>query len=59
MLVKTNVEEELYAHWTGNPQNVYFDANGGNTSTEVKEVYYGRNYGSLPNPSRTGYTFDG
>jgi uncharacterized repeat protein (TIGR02543 family) len=58
-IVKTNVEEELYAHWTGNPQNVYFDTNGGNTSTEVKEVYYGRNYGSLPNPSRTGYTFDG
>jgi uncharacterized repeat protein (TIGR02543 family) len=59
MVVKTNVEEELYAHWTGNLQNVYFDANGGNTSAEVKEVYYGRNYGSLPNPSRTGYTFDG
>ncbi len=58
-VVKTNAEEVLYAHWTGNPQNVYFDANGGNTSTEVKEVYYGRNYGSLPNPSRTGYTFDG
>ena len=57
--VKTNVEEVLYAHWTGNPQNVYFNANGGNTTTEIKEVYYGRNYGSMPIPSRTGYTFDG
>ena len=58
-LVKTNVEEVLYAHWTGNPQTVYFNANGGNSSTESKEVYYGRNYGTLPTPSRTGYVFDG
>ena len=58
-VVKTNAEEVLYAHWTGNTQTIYFDANGGTTPTTIKEVYYGRNYGTLPNPSRTGYTFDG
>lgn len=58
-VVKANSEEILYAHWTGNVQTVFLEANGGSLTTTQKEVYYGRDYGNLPSPSRTGYTFEG
>ena len=38
---------------------VYFDANGGSVSTSSKTVTYGETYGTLPTPTRTGYTFSG
>ncbi len=49
----------LYAHWNIIPITVYFNANGGNVSTSSKTVYYGSTYGTLPTPTRTGYTFTG
>ena len=37
-----------------------YDVNGGNAlSATSKTVNYGSTYGTLPTPSRTGYTFDG
>ena len=57
--VNLSSDETLYAHWTGVTQTVYFNTNGGSSSTSEKTVYYGRNYGSLPTPLRTGYTFEG
>ena len=44
--------------------NVYqsqitFDANGGTVSTTQKQVTYGKAYGILPVPKRTGYSFLG
>ena len=38
---------------------VTFNANGGSVSPSSKTVTYGSTYGTLPTPTRTGYTFDG
>ncbi len=38
---------------------VTFDPNGGTVSTTSKEVTIGQKYGSLPTPTREGYTFKG
>lgn len=38
---------------------VTFDANGGTVNMPTKEVAYGSKYGSLPIPTREGYTFLG
>lgn len=38
---------------------VTYDANGGSTGTSSQMVTYGAAYGTLPTPTRTGYTFQG
>ena len=38
---------------------VSFNANGGSCSTSSKTVTYGNAYGTLPTPTRSGYTFNG
>lgn len=38
---------------------VSFNANGGQVSVNSKSVTSGSTYGTLPTPSRSGYTFDG
>lgn len=38
---------------------VSFNANGGRVGTASKRVTKGKTYGSLPTPTRDGYTFDG
>ncbi len=38
---------------------ITFNANDGSVSTTSKTVTYGAAYGSLPTPTRTGYTFNG
>ncbi len=57
--VKITAEQTLYAHWTANTYTVSFDANGGIVSTASKDVTYNGTYGTLPTPTRTGYTFAG
>lgn len=49
----------LYAQWTANTYTVTFNANGGSCSTSSKSVTYDSTYGTLPTPTRTGYTFNG
>ena len=49
----------MYAHWTPNTYKVTFDANGGTTTTTEKNATYDSTYGTLPSPTRTGYTFAG
>ena len=49
----------LYAGWRANTYTVNFNANGGSTSTASKTVTYDSTYGTLPTPTRTGYTFAG
>lgn len=57
---KTVTEDvTLYAGWTANSYKVTFNANGGSVGTSSKTVTYASTYGTLPTPSRTGYTFDG
>ena len=51
--------QTLYAQWNVNTYTVSFDANGGWVSTSSKNVTYNSEYGSLPNPSRDYYTFNG
>ena len=58
-IVKTASAHTLYAHWTANTYTVTFDANGGTTSTANTTVTYDSTYGTLPTPTRTGYTFAG
>lgn len=38
---------------------VTFDANGGSVGTASKQVTVGQTYGTLPTPTRSGYTFMG
>ena len=49
----------LHAKWTPNTYAVTFNANGGEVSPSTKNVTYDATYGTLPTPTRTGYSFDG
>ena len=51
--------QTLYAHWSRNTYKVNFNANGGSVSTSSKNVESGAKYGTLPTPTRTGWTFKG
>ena len=51
--------QTLYAHWTANEYTVTFNPNGGSVSQTSKTVTYDSTYGTLPTPTRTGYTFAG
>ncbi|MBO5280596.1 MAG: InlB B-repeat-containing protein [Clostridia bacterium] len=42
-----------------NEYTVFFDASRGTTSTLSKTVTYNSTYGTLPTPTRPGFTFDG
>ena len=57
--VAITANQTLYAHWTANTYTVTLDANGGSCSTDKITVTYNSAYSSLPNPTRTGYSFDG
>lgn len=49
----------LYAQWTDGSYEVKFDPKEGNVSQTSKQVTYDAQYGTLPVPTRTGYTFNG
>ena len=49
----------LYAQWKPNNYTLTFNANGGSVSPTSKSVACGSQYGTLPTPTRTGYTFTG
>ena len=57
--VAITAAQTLYARWTVNTYTVTFNANGGSVSTASKSVTYDSAYGTLPTPTRTGYTFNG
>ncbi len=59
MTVAITSGQTLYAHWTAAKITVMFDPCGGSTPTGSKSVTFGDAYGTLPTPSRTGYTFAG
>ena len=69
-LTSTNNETiTLYAKWEANGYQLIANANGGsmanlsgwsgNSTRLEKTVDYDEAYGTLPTPTRTGYTFDG
>ena len=49
----------LSAVWTKNKYIITFEPAGGSVSPSTKEVTYADAYGSLPIPTRGGYTFTG
>ena len=55
-VVKSNMS--LTASWTINTYNISFDSAGG-SSVNGFTRNYGETLGSLPTPTRTGYTFNG
>ncbi len=57
--VTTASDHTLYAHWNGVVYTVTYDAQGGSCSENSKNVTYGSTYGTLPNPTRQGFTFAG
>ena len=57
--VTTAGNHTLYARWTPNTYTVSYNANGGSVSPTSNTVTYGGTLGTLPTPTRTGYTFDG
>lgn len=58
-IVNISTSHTLTAAWTSLEQTVYFDANGGSVIPTSKTVIFGKTYGTLPTPTREGYTFDG
>lgn len=57
--VTVTAAQTLYARWSNSSSNVVLDVNGGKLSETGITVTYGKNYGTLPTPTRTGYTFKG
>lgn len=55
----TTGNKTLYAKWTPNNYTVTFNANGGSVSPTSKTVTYDGEYGTLPLPTKSGYTFVG
>ena len=49
----------LFALWTANTYTVAFDLQYGTADPETKDAVFGSSYGTLPEPTRTGYTFGG
>ena len=59
-IVKITEAQTLYAHWTPNKYTVTFIKNDGTSNNAgTSNVTFGSAYGTLPTPSRTGYTFSG
>ena len=69
--VTITANQTIYAHWTANKYTVTANANGGtipatsgwtlasDKKTATKQVTYDSTYGTLPTPTKTGYTFNG
>ena len=52
--------QTLYPCYTANTYTITFDKNTGDTlATTSKDVVFDQNYGELPTPAKTGYTFIG
>ena len=49
----------LHAHWVPNTYKVSFNTNGGSMTATTKTVTYDAEYGTLPMPTRKGYSFTG
>lgn len=58
-IVATAADHTLTAAWISLEQTVNFDPNGGSCAVKSKTVVYGKPYGTLPVPTRAGYTFAG
>lgn len=57
----SKLDHVLYAHWSasGQTRTLYFDPAGGTCSMASKAVTVGSAFGTLPTPTRSGYSFVG
>lgn len=61
----SKITEDMYgdltltAKYTANAYNIVYNANGGSVSPSSKTVTYNSKIGSMPTPTRSGYTFAG
>ncbi len=51
--------QTLYARWEAKQYTLKFNAGKGKVSQKTKKITYDAKYGSLPNPKRAGYSFQG
>ncbi len=58
-IVAALANETLYAHWTPNAFKLYYNPNGGTVSVTSKNLIFGDSLGTLPEPTRTNFTFVG
>ena len=56
---KLSKSTTLYAQWKKTTYNITLNANGGSVGTTKLVVEYGKTLGTMPTPTRTGYTFTG
>jgi uncharacterized repeat protein (TIGR02543 family) len=54
-----NASVTLYAKWAPSQYSVSFHPDGGTVNPSSKTVTYGSTYGTLPTPTRAGYSFAG
>ena len=54
-----NISGNLLPSWELQTYILSFNANGGNCSDSSRKVVYGANYGNLPTPTKSDYTFAG
>lgn len=57
--VRKTQAHTLYAHWSVNKYNIKLNPNGGKVSKKTYTRTYGKKYGNLATPQKTGYAFDG
>ena len=57
--VTTTRAHTIYAGWIANSYTVTLNANGGSVSPTSMTLKYGSQYGTLPEPTRSGYVFNG
>ena len=58
-VVSITEDQTLYAYWKANSYKLTFNANGGSCSESSKTITFDSKYGTLPTPTRVGYTFSG
>ena len=58
-IVNMTAKHTIYAQWSPATYTVTLDANGGTVSAETVKVKMDTAYGTLPDPKRGGFTFDG
>lgn len=56
---QVNSNQSWTAVWFANEYTLYYDANGGSVSPSFKTVTYNSTIGTLPTPTRSGFSFNG
>lgn len=57
--IKKTENHTLYARWSANTYKIKLNATGGKVSQKSHKKTYGKKYGQLPTPTKSGYTFAG